>query len=207
MPGLVSQIEQAVGGIDFAALAGGAAGQYGGLASVIGSWSGGPPGDFGAALGELANVSLPSLSVAGGLGQGLGGVLPALQGDLSGLVDRLKGDLDALPQRMQADLLGALAPLLARIETWRTLLASDWSCGLVPGFAPEVATAPAPAPAPSPAPAPAPAPSPALPPAPAPAGALTPAQVASAKALVDALPADLSVPSLLRWVHARRSQR
>ena len=200
MPGLIRQIEQAVGGLDLTQLAGSTGAQYAGLGKVIAGWSQGAPGDFGAALGDLANLRLPELSIAGGLGAGFAVALPSLQGDLGGLVARLGGDVTALPLRLKTDLAGALRPLVQRIEMLRTLLASDWSCGLVPGFAPEAA---APSPSPSPGPGPAPAPAPAPSPAPAPAAALTPAQVAAAKALVDKLPADLRVASLLPWLHAR----
>ena len=197
MPGLIRQIEQAVGALDLTQLAGSTGAQYAGLGKAIAGWSQGAPGDFGAALGDLAKRRLPELSIAGGLGQGFALALPSLQGDLGGLVARLGGDVTALPLRLKTDLAGALRPLVQRIEMLRTLLASDWSCGLVPGFAPEAA-APAPAPGPAPAPSPAPAA-----PAPTAAAALTPAQVAAAKALVDKLPADLGVASLLPWLHAR----
>ncbi|MFO1271640.1 MAG: hypothetical protein U1F50_08195 [Rubrivivax sp.] len=201
MPGLLTQIEQAVGGLDLGQLAGGAGDQYGALGSAIGSWSGGPPGGFGQALSGLGSVQVPGFSIAGGLGQGLGAILPSLQGDVGGLVGQLSGNLGALPGKLQGDLVQAVKPLLDRIETLRTLLASDLSCGLVPGFAPPTA-APAPAPG-APPPAPAPGPSPAPSPAPAAQGAVTPAQVDAAKALVDTLPADLSIPGLMHWLHDR----
>ena len=197
MPGLISQIEQAVGGLDFARLAGGTGAQYGGLASSIGKLGQGAPGDFGSALAGLSGLRLPDLALAGSLGQGLSGLLPSLSGGVGGLVSGLTGDVSALPERLQGELLGAVKPLLDRIETLRIFLASDWSCGLVPGFAPAPGPAPGPAPAPAPGPAPAPAP------APASTGALSPAQVSAAKATLDKLPADLTVPGLLHWLHER----
>ena len=208
MPGLISQIEQAVGGVDFGQLAGGTAVKYLGLASSIGKLGQGAPGGFGSALADLSSVRLPDLSLAGGLGAGLQGLLPSLTGDVGGLVNGLTGHVSALPQRLQSDLLGAVQPLLERIETLRTLLASDFSCGIVPGLAPAAsapssAPAPAPGPSPSPSPTPSPSPAPAPAPAPPPAGVLSPAEVTAAKALIDKLPADLSVPSLLHWLHDR----
>lgn len=196
MPGLLSQIEQAVGGLDLTQLGGSIGGQYSQLGNAIAGWSQGTPGDFGAALGNLSGVSLPDLSIAGSLGQGLSGLLPSLQGDVGGLVTSLGSDVSALPDRLQGELLQAIQPLIDRVDTLRTLLASDWSCGLIPGFAPAAAPAPGPAPAPAPGPAPAPAPA-------APAGALSPAQVTAAQAQIDKLPADLTVPSLLHWAHDR----
>ena len=195
MPGILSQIEQAVGGLDLGQLASGAGGQYGALGSAIGSWSSGAPGGFGQALSGLSGVRMPDLSIAGGLSQGFSGLLPSLQGDIGGLVSSLGSDVSALPAKLEGDLVQAIQPLIDRVNSLRTLLATDLTCGLVPGFAPP---APSPSPAPGPAPAPAPAPVPA-----ATAGAITPGQVTAAQAVVDKLPADLSVPSLMHWLHDR----
>jgi hypothetical protein len=201
MPGLLTQIEQAVGGLDLGQLAAGASGQYGGLGELVGQWQAGAPGDFGAALGNLSGASLPNLSIAGSLGGDLTALLPALQSGLGGLVGNLQAEVTALPQRLEADLLGAIQPLLDRITTFQTLLTSDWSCGLLPAAAvggagggeaggeaggEEAGGAGGGGGAATP-----------------PQGALAPAQVDAAKALVDTLPADLSVPSLLRWLHQR----
>lgn len=200
MPGLLSQIEQAVGGLDLTQLAGGTAGQLGGLSDTLTSWQSGAPGDFGAALGGLGSVAAPNLSIGGNLGGSLSGLLPVLQGNVGTLVTALQGDVESLPQRLQGSLLEAVQPVIDRVASLQTLFNSDWSCGLV--GAPSPAPAPAPSPAPAPAPSPSPAPSPA--PAPAPAtGAITPTQVAAAQAVIDTLPADLSLPSLLHWVHDR----
>src|SRR5574337_728136 len=127
MPGLLTQIEQAVGGLDLTSLASGVGGQYAGLRNLVTQWQAGAPGDFGAALGNLSGVSLPNLSLAGSLGGELSGLLPSLQGDLGGLVSGLQTDIGALPGRLQADLLAAVQPLLDRIATIQTLLTSDWS--------------------------------------------------------------------------------
>lgn len=198
MPGLLTQITDAVGGLDLTQLAGGTAGQLSGLSDTLSSWQSGAPGDFGAALGGLGSLASPNLSLAGNLGSSLSGLLPALQGNVGTLVTALQGDVESLPQRLQASMLEAVQPVIDRVTSLQTLFNSDWSCGLIG------APSPAPAPAPAPAPSPAPSPSPSPAPAPAPASAaITPTQVAAAQALVATLPADLSLPSLLRWVHAR----
>ncbi len=191
MASLVNQIEQAVGGFDLGASAGPLGAQLGAVQQAIAGLGQVPA--FTQALSGLGAVQAPSLNFGASLGSGLQGLLPAFQGDLGGVVGQLQGDVAALPDRLRSELEGALSPLLARIETLRSLLTEDWSCGLVPAMAP-----PAPAPAPAPAPSPAPAPAPA-----APASALSPQQVTDAKTVVDRLPADLSVPGLLRWVHER----
>ncbi|MEO7152940.1 MAG: hypothetical protein ABIX46_14685, partial [Burkholderiaceae bacterium] len=191
MPGLLSRIEQAVGGLDIAALAGGTGAQYRQLGQTLAGWNARPPGDFSAALGQLGGVQLPKLEFAGSLGTTFESIAPSLQGDVGALVTSLGADVTALPERLKTGLLDAIAPLVQRIDMLRTLLASDWSCGMVPGFAPAVAASPGPGPAPAPAPAP------------ASDSAITPAKVTAARAVVDTLPADMSVPSLMRWLHAR----
>ena len=193
MPGLLTQIEQAVGNLDIAALAGATGGQYRQLGQTLAGWNAGPPGDFGAALGKLGGLQMPQLQIAGSLGGSFDAIVPSLQGDIGALVTRLGSDVTALPERLKGELLGAIEPLVQRIESLRTLLASDWTCALVPGFGP----APAPPPPPAGGPAPAPAPPPST------DSAITPAKVAAARAVVDTLPADMSVPGLMRWLHAR----
>lgn len=197
MPGLSLQIDQVVGNLDLAQLASGAGGQYAALGQMVAQWKDGPPGDFGAALSGLAGVAAPNLSLAGGLGGDLSALLPNLQGNLGGLVGSLQGDVAALPERLKAELLGAIQPLIDRIAALQRLLTSDWSCGLVAGAGDGLA--------------------PAAPPAeegggggggggqppPASQGAIGATEVTAAKAALDTLPADLSVPSLLHWVHDR----
>src|SRR5690606_18474628 len=133
-----------------------------------------------------------------------------LQGELGGLAQGLQGDIAALPERHGTDLQAAFAPLLARIGRLQALFGSDWRCGLgvtagidgsggasggagsgsggsgsgsgSSGSGSGSGTSSTP---------------------PSDAGALDTAQVAAARSLIDTLPADLTVPSLLRWVHAR----
>lgn len=201
MPGLIIRIDQSVGGVDLAALAAGASDQYAGLAALIAQWQTAPPGDFGAALGGLASLRTPDLSIPGNLNGIFSGLLPSLQGDLGGIVATLEADIAALPEQVRGELTAAIEPLLARIAALQGLLENDWSCGLVAAFSPPPSggagasagagggggggtdeadesgdTA---------------------------AGALSPTQVTEAKARIDSLPADLSVPTLLHWVHER----
>src|SRR3990167_10077311 len=114
MPGLITQITDAVGGLDLTQLAGGTAGQLSGLSDTLTSWQAGAPGDFGAALGSLGSVAVPNLSLAGNLGSGLSGLLPALQGNVGALVTALQGDVESLPQRLQDSMLGAVQPVIDR---------------------------------------------------------------------------------------------
>jgi len=196
MPGLMDRIDSAVQGLDMVQLAGGVGGQIGGLGSTFSEWAQHPPGDFGSALSGLGSISLPQLSAGGDFQNTLGGLGASLQGQLGPLSGDLVAHVGSLPEMLQKQVTEALQPLFDRIAAMQALLTSDWSCGLLPVLTPPPAPVP---PAPPPG-APAPPPPP---PAPAPAGALTPSQVDSAKAAIDSLPADLDVPSLLRWLHER----
>lgn len=195
MPGLMDRIDSAVQGLDLAQLAGGVAGQIGGLGGTFGQWAQQPPGDFGSALSGLGNISLPTLSAGGDFQNTLGGLGTSLQGQLGPLSGDLITRVGSLPDMLQGQLTNALQPLIDRIAALQAVLTSDWSCGLLPVLTPPPAPVP---PAPPPGP-----PAPPPPPAPAPAGALTPSQVSSAKSAIDSLPADLDVPSLLHWLHDR----
>ena len=175
----------------------GAAGQFASIGDTLRGVMTQPPGDFAALLGQLDSLPLPQLDLATDLTAGLGKLLPQLQGALAGGVDPLSAALGGLGANVQSGLAGALTPLLAALEAMRTLLATDLSCGLVPALAPPAAAAPVPAPAPGDPPPPPPAP--VSPPAPV----LSAAQVDAAKTLLDTLPADMSVPELLKWLHAR----
>lgn len=175
----------------------GAAGQFASIGDTLRGVMAQPPGDFAALLGQLDSLPLPQLDLAGDLTAGLGNLLPQLQGALAGSVDPLSAALGGLGTNVQSGLADALTPLLAALEAMRTLLATDLTCGLVPALAPPAAAAPVPAPASGDPPPPPPAP--VSPPAPV----LSAAQVDAAKTLLDTLPADMSVPELLKWLHAR----
>lgn len=180
----------------------GAARQFTDIGSTLRGVMSNPPGDFAALLGQLDALPLPQLQLAGDLTAGLGNLLPQLQGALSGGTEPLSGALAGLGGNVTDGLATALGPLLAAIEAVRTLLATDLSCGLVPALAPPAVAPPLPAPAPGPGDPPIPPPPPPAP-VPAPAPVLSAQQVDAAKALLDSLPADMSVPALLRWLHAR----
>ncbi len=216
MAGLLVQLDLTVSGADLSAIAGSIGGAYGELGRLVASWQSGPPGDFGSALAGLAGLPVPQLSGGFDFSAGFGNLLPSLQGELGGLAQGLQADIGALPERLGAELQSAFAPLLARIARLQALFGTDWRCGLGVTAGPTAGaggsggagggtaddsgsgggggggsgsgtgsgggapTAPA-----------------------NDAGALDADQVAAARALIDTLPADLSVPSLLRWVHAR----
>ncbi|MDX9885493.1 hypothetical protein [Thauera sp.] len=210
MAGLLAQLDLTASGADLSAIAGGIGGAFGDLGKLIASWQSGPPGDFGSALAGLGGLAVPQLSGGFEFSASFGSLLPSLQGELGGLAQGLQGDIAALPERLGTDLQAAFAPLLARIGRLQALFGSDWRCGLgvtagiegsggagggagggsagsgsgsgSSGSASGNGTSSAP---------------------PSDAGALDTAQVAAARSLIDTLPADLTLPSLLRWVHAR----
>lgn len=202
MAGLLAQLDLSASGADLTAIAGGIGGAFGELGKLIAGWQSGPPGDFGSALANLGGLPVPQLSGGFDFSAGFGNLLPSLQGELGGLAQGLQGDIAALPERLGTDLQAAFAPLLERIGRLQALFGSDWRCGLGgstsvegsgsagggngggsgsgSGASGSASSAP-----------------------PSDAGALDTAQVAAARTLIDTLPADLTVPSLLRWVHAR----
>ena len=216
MAGLLAQLDLTASGADLSAIAGGIGGAFGDLGKLIAGWQSGPPGDFGSALSGLGGLAVPQLSGGFDFSASFGNLLPSLQGELGGLAQGLQGDIAALPEILGGDLQAAFAPLLARIGRLQALFGSDWRCGL--GASMEAgggagagaggsgggsgsggsgsgasgggASGSASGSGASSAP-------------PSDAGALDTAQVAAARSLIDTLPADLTVPSLLRWVHAR----
>ncbi|ANX05105.1 hypothetical protein [Immundisolibacter cernigliae] len=175
----------------------GAAGRFADIGATLRGVMTQPPGDFAALLGHLDALPLPKLELAADLTAGLGTLLPQLQGALAGGAQPLSGALSGLGANVQSGLADALGPLLAVVEAVRTLLATDLSCGLIPAFASPPVAAPVPTPAPGDPPAPPAAP------VPAPAPVFSAAQVDTAKALLDTLPADMSAPALLGWLHHR----
>lgn len=215
MAGLLAQLDLTASGADLSAIAGGIGGAFGDLGKLIAGWQSGPPGDFGSALSGLGGLAVPQLSGGFDFSASFGNLLPSLQGELGGLAQGLQGDIAALPEILGGDLQAAFAPLLARIGRLQALFGSDWRCGL--GASMEAgggagagaggsgggsgsggsgsgasgggASGSASGSGASSAP-------------PSDAGALDTAQVAAARSLIDTLPADLTVPSLLRWVHA-----
>ncbi|MFP5400405.1 MAG: hypothetical protein ACLGH1_00470 [Gammaproteobacteria bacterium] len=203
MPGLLAQLDLSASGADLSAIAGDLGGAFGDLGKLIASWQSGPPGDFGSALTGLGGLAVPQLSGGFEFGASFSGLLPSLQGELGGLAQGLQGDIAALPGCLGTDLQAGFAPLLARIERLQALFGGDWRCGLGIEAAAGGGTggsgggggvgggggggggsSGSGTPADS-------------------AGALSADQVSAARTLIDTLPADLSVPSLLRWVHAR----
>ena len=175
----------------------GAAGQFADIGATLRGVMAQPPADFAALLGQLDALPLPQLQLAGDLTAGLANLLPQLQGALAGGAQPLSAALSGLGANVQGGLADVLGPLLAVVDAVRTLLATDLSCGLMPAFAPPAVAAPVPTPAPGDPPAPPAAP------VPAPAPILSAAQVDTAKALLDTLPADMSAPALLGWLHQR----
>lgn len=200
MAGLLIQLDLSVSGIDLPAIVGGVSNAFSELGKQINAWQDGAPGEFGAALSGLGGLPIPQLSVSLDLSVSFNRLLPDLEHELGSFAQRLETDIATLaayfdPDRIDGvSLQSAFAPLVARIERLQTLFSSDWHCGLAP--APPVRleeddddneTSSAPS---------SPEPNVAV-------STLSEAQVAAARALIDTLPAELSVPTLLRWIHAR----
>jgi hypothetical protein len=195
MASLFDLLDSATQGLDIQSVLGDQAGQFLAIAQTAGQLIDSPPGDAGAFLGQLQNLGLPQLNFGGDFAGVFNQLAPALQGQLGGLVEPVTAGMQSLQGQSQDGLLSSIAPLLKLITDLQTLLSTDWSAGLIDTGAP----APAPAPPAPPAPG-APA---TLPPAPAPKPVISAAQVSTAKALVDALPADMSVKALLIWLHGK----
>jgi hypothetical protein len=196
MPNLLEQIQGLTSNAGVAGDLAAQAGSLGDIVSLVQSFSEAPPGDFAGALAGLGNVALPNVSLGGALSEGFGGVLPALTGELGGLIEPVLGAAARLGSTGGLDFSATLEPILRAVADLRTLLDSDWSCGLLSAFGGAASPSGGEPPAEEPeAPAP-------TPPAAA-TSVLTADQVARASAVLEALPADMTVPSLLTWLHER----
>jgi hypothetical protein len=195
MPTLLEQLQSVTSGSNVSVDIAAQAGQFTQIAQLVQQLASQPPGDFSGYLGQLQGLALPNVSLGGNLGQSFAAVLPNLQGGLGGLLPPLLESAGKIQGGAVGELSGAFGPLLEAIARLRDVLASDWSCGLVPALAPPSAPEPPP---------PGPPPPPASPPAsPATSPVLSATQVTQAKALLDTLPADMSVEALLKWLHPR----
>jgi hypothetical protein len=204
MPTLLDQLQSITGDSSVSLDVAAQAGQFGQIAQLVQQLATQPPGDFGGYLSQLQGLALPNVSLGGALGRSFGQVLPDLQGGLGGLLQPLLDAAGRIQGGAGGDLAGSLGPLLETIAKLRDLVAADWTCGLVPALAPPAAPEPPPPEPPPPGPPPPGPPPSAPPPAPAaPAPILTPAQVTQAKAVLEALPAEMTVEALLKWLHQR----
>ncbi len=215
MAGLLAQLDLTASGADLSAIAGGIGGAFGDLGKLIAGWQSGPPGDFGSALSGLGGLAVPQLSGGFDFSASFGNLLPSLQGELGGLAQGLQGDIAALPETSAAICRPRSRRCSRASGACRRCSAATGVAGLARAWKPAAALAQVPEEAAagagvagagavqvaerlrqrirqrrilSP---------------PSDAGALDTAQVAAARSLIDTLPADLTVPSLLRWVHAR----
>lgn len=180
-------------GLDLDAAIGGQAGQFLQIVEVVGKLVDNPPSDVAGYFTQLQELALPALNFGGDLGSTFGQLTPALQGGMGGLLNPITQAMQGLQGNTQAGLVGSVEPLLRAINQLKTVLNSDWSAGLVATHIP---------PAAPPAP-PAPGDAPTLPVPPATPAIISTAQIDRAKALVDDLPADMSVKALLVWLHSR----
>lgn len=193
MSTLLEQLQSATDGSSVSADISGQVGSFLQIAQLIQQLVDNPPDDFGGYLSHLQSLPLPEVSVADDLGDAFNGILPALQGDTSGLLEPLLGAVGDIGQSVGGDLGENFSRLLEIITDLQILFASDLSCGLV------AALEPLPAPALPPLPTdgtPPPDPVPLNPPT-----ILSQEQVDQAKAMVETLPADMTVPALLTWLH------
>ncbi|MEJ2200348.1 MAG: hypothetical protein P8X63_04945, partial [Desulfuromonadaceae bacterium] len=194
MATLLEQLQSVTDGSSLSADIGGQAGSFLQILQLVKQLIDEPPGDFSGYLSQLQSLPLPEISIAGDLGEAFSGILPALQGDTSGLLEPLLGAVGNIGQSIGGELGETFSRLLSIIQDLQTLFATDLTCGLVESLAPLPAPATPPAPAegePAPEPA-APSPPPAV---------LSQEQVDAAKAMVEALPADMTAPALLKWLH------
>ncbi|WP_440940323.1 hypothetical protein [Immundisolibacter sp.] len=172
------------------------AGQFSGIASGLQGLIDEPPAALASLLGQLEELPLPRFEPAARLQADLGGIATQLGSALADGAAEPAALLGDLGTTLTADIGVALAPVLRVIDALRVLLGTDLSCGLVPGLTP-------PAPGEGAAPPPAPAGGAAGDTAAAAPPLVGPAEVAAAQALVDTLPADMSVSALTHWLHAR----
>ena len=196
MATLLDQLQSATDGSSLSADIGGQTGNFLQIAQQVKQLIDEPPGDFSRYLSHLQSLPLPDIAIAGDIGDAFNGILPALKGHTSGLMEPLLGAVASIGQGVGGNLGGTFSQLLTIIEDLQTLFASDLSCGLVPALAP----VPAPKVPQSPPGAggdPAPAPTPPSPPP----VLLSQDKVDTAKTMVEALPADMTVPALLKYVH------
>lgn len=180
-------------GLDLDGAIGGQAGQFLQIVEVVGQLVDNPPSDVAGYFTHLQELALPALNFGGDLGDTFGQLTPALQGNLGGLLNPITQAMQGLQGHTQGGLVGSIEPLLQAITQLKTVLNSDWSAGLI---STHIAAA-------DPPPPPAPGDAPTLPAPPATPAIIQTAQVDRAKALVDDLPADMSVKALLIWLHSR----
>lgn len=180
-------------GLDLDGAIGGQAGQFLQIVEVVGQLVDNPPDDVAGYFTHLQELALPALNFGGDLGNTFGQLTPALQGGIGGLISPITEAMQGLQGHTQGGLVGSVEPLLRAINQLKTVINSDWSAGLI---ATQIPPAAPPAP-------PAPGEAPVLPTPPATPAIIQPAQVARAKALVDDLPADMSVKALLIWLQGR----
>lgn len=143
-----------------------------------------PPGDFGDYFNRLKSLPLPDLVLPGNLGEGLSDLISALQKNLGASSSGLLDQVGALEKQISQGLAERLKPLLETLDQLTKLLASDLSCGLIPGFAPPAANPPNGNPPP-------------------PAAAITSTQMADVKAQLATIPVEMTVRDLLIWVHGQ----
>lgn len=198
MPTLFDQLGNALGGIDVSAAVGG---QAASLLSVVDTVSGlieNPPQDFSSYLQGIGELKLPQFDIGSEFASNLGAIRDAIPTDLSGVTGGLFGTLQQLQSGAVGAITDTVAPILQLLSALSTLVSGDLSCGLVPGMntpvidqdngggggggngsvQPSTTTAPA-------------------------KPMVTPAQIASANAVINALPSPLTVQNLLQWLHEK----
>lgn len=193
MASLFDLLDSATQGLDIQSALGDQAGQFLSIADTARQLIDAPPGEAGGYLGQLQNLALPNLNFGGDLAGVFDQLAPALQGQLGGLTGPVSSAMQGLQRHSEGELVKSLAPLLLAIANLNTLLNSDWSGGLI-----DTTVAPMPAPLP-----PAPGVPVALPAPPATPAVVSAAQVTAVKDLINDLPADMTVKSLLIWLHGR----
>jgi len=198
MPTLFDQLGNALGGIDVSSAVGGQASSLLSVVSTVAGLIENPPQDFSGYVQGIGELKLPQFDIGTDFAANLGAIRDAIPTDLSSVT----GDIFATLEKLQSGALGAItdtvAPMLQLLSALATLFSGDLSCGLVPGLnapvidqgtggggggsssgvQPTTTTAPA-------------------------KPMVSAAQVASANAVINALPSPLNVQTLLQWLHER----
>jgi hypothetical protein len=200
LPTLAARLDVALDGNDLAEQLSAQAGNLGGVAATVTGLISNPPAGVAGIAETLADLPVPDLDFAAGLGGMLGDLQDALPTDLSSLTGGLVGGLGELQTTVGTDLVGVLAGVLDAVLAIRELAQLDLRCLDVGGTAPGAGSAPpggagggdpgangggGGAPAESSGPA------------------LTASAAARVDGLLDMLPSPLDTKGFLIWVHER----
>ena len=128
LPTLSARLDVALDGNGLADQLSAQAGNLGGVAATVCGLISNPPASVGGLAETLADLPLPDLDIAGGLGGMLEDLQSALPTDLSSLMGDLVAGLGDLQTTVGHDLVGVLAGVLDAVLAIRELGALDLRC-------------------------------------------------------------------------------